>query len=113
MKKRGGLGTMIDQLKRRESAMDVQTVKKMAALARIRIQDEEMPYYQAALAKMVGLSDHLLSVDSEGVEPMYRPHDGVQFLREDCVTEVDRRDVYLDLAPACIAGLYLVPKVIE
>ncbi len=93
--------------------MDLATVKKMAALARIRIQEDELSYYQTALAKMVGLSDHLLSVDSEGVEPMYRPHDGVQFLREDEVTEADRRQVYLDLAPASIAGLYLVSKVIE
>ena len=93
--------------------MDRETVKKMASLAKIRIKEEEMAYFQEALAKMVGLSDHLLSVDSEGVAPMYRPHEGVQFLREDEVTEMDRRDVYLDLAPASIAGLYLVPKVIE
>jgi aspartyl-tRNA(Asn)/glutamyl-tRNA(Gln) amidotransferase subunit C len=93
--------------------MDEATVKKMAALARIRIKEDEMAYYQAALAKMVGLSNHLLSVDSEGVAPMYRPHEGVQFLREDLVTEVDRREVYLDLAPASVAGLYLVPKVME
>ncbi len=93
--------------------MDTATVKKMAGLAKIRIKEEELPYFQEALAKMVGLSDHLLSVDSEGVEPMYRPHEGVQFLREDVVSETDRRAVYLDLAPASIAGLYLVPKVIE
>ena len=112
MKKTIILGTIIDQLKS-GAAMDVATVKKMAALARIRIREEEMSYYQAALAKMVGLSDHLLSVDSEGVEPMYRPHEGQQFLREDVVTEQNRREVYLDLAPASIAGLYLVPQVIE
>ena len=93
--------------------MDTATVKKMASLAKISIKEEEMDYFQAALAKMVGLSDRLLSVDSEGVAPMYRPHEGVQFLREDEVTEADHRACYLDLAPASIAGLYLVPKVIE
>jgi len=37
----------------------------------------------------------------------------VQRLREDCVTESDRRESYQRNAPAVEAGLYLVPKVIE
>ncbi len=93
--------------------MDAETVKKMANLARIRIQEDEFEYFQAALAKMVNLSNRLLQFDAKGVEPMYQPHERVQFLREDEVTEINQRDLYLNLAPASIAGLYLVPKVIE
>ena len=36
-----------------------------------------------------------------------------QRLREDAVTEVDRRAAYQAVAPETEAGLYLVPKVIE
>jgi aspartyl-tRNA(Asn)/glutamyl-tRNA(Gln) amidotransferase subunit C len=34
-------------------------------------------------------------------------------LREDRVTETDRREAYQSVAPAVQGGLYLVPKVIE
>jgi aspartyl-tRNA(Asn)/glutamyl-tRNA(Gln) amidotransferase subunit C len=36
-----------------------------------------------------------------------------QRLREDVVTETDRRAAYQAIAPQTEAGLYLVPKVIE
>jgi aspartyl-tRNA(Asn)/glutamyl-tRNA(Gln) amidotransferase subunit C len=36
-----------------------------------------------------------------------------QRLRDDVVTEPDRRDALMALAPRSEAGLYLVPKVIE
>jgi aspartyl-tRNA(Asn)/glutamyl-tRNA(Gln) amidotransferase subunit C len=39
--------------------------------------------------------------------------DVVQRLREDRVTEPDRRDDFQAIAPETEAGLYLVPKVIE
>ena len=39
--------------------------------------------------------------------------DVVQRLREDVVTEADRRDAFQAVAPEIEAGLYLVPKVIE
>jgi aspartyl-tRNA(Asn)/glutamyl-tRNA(Gln) amidotransferase subunit C len=45
---------------------------------------------------------------------MAHPLEGqVQPLREDCVTESDRREAFQANAPAVEAGLYLVPKVIE
>jgi aspartyl-tRNA(Asn)/glutamyl-tRNA(Gln) amidotransferase subunit C len=45
---------------------------------------------------------------------MAHPLEGqVQRLREDAVTETDRREAYQQNAPAVEAGLYLVPKVIE
>jgi aspartyl-tRNA(Asn)/glutamyl-tRNA(Gln) amidotransferase subunit C len=34
-------------------------------------------------------------------------------LREDRVTEANRRELYQSVAPAVEGGLYLVPKVIE
>jgi len=47
------------------------------------------------------------------VAPMAHPTDAGLRLREDVVTETDRREKFLGLAPAAEAGLYLVPKVIE
>ncbi|MNT80846.1 aspartyl/glutamyl-tRNA amidotransferase subunit C [compost metagenome] len=57
------------------------------------------------------------AVDTSGIEPLAHPlsavRDMAQRLREDVVTEADRRDDYQRPAPATENGLYLVPKVIE
>ncbi len=53
------------------------------------------------------------AVDTEGVEPMAHPSDLALRLREDKVTEGDRRAAFQAIAPETEAGLYLVPKVIE
>ncbi len=44
---------------------------------------------------------------------MAHPLDAVQPLREDRVTEEDRRDAFQACAPAVEDGLYLVPRVVE
>ncbi|EPN60185.1 asparaginyl/glutamyl-tRNA amidotransferase subunit C [Pseudomonas syringae pv. actinidiae ICMP 19096] len=44
---------------------------------------------------------------------MAHPLEATQRLREDAVTERNRRDTYQAIAPAVQDGLYLVPKVIE
>ena len=52
-------------------------------------------------------------LDTGDVAPMANPHDATQRLREDQVTETDRRDEFQALAPAVEDGLYLVPRVID
>jgi aspartyl-tRNA(Asn)/glutamyl-tRNA(Gln) amidotransferase subunit C len=44
---------------------------------------------------------------------MAHPLDANQTLREDRITETDRRDAFQAGAPAVANGLYLVPKVLE
>ena len=53
------------------------------------------------------------AVDTKGVEPMAHAQDVAQRLREDRVSEENRREAYQAVAPETEAGLYLVPKVIE
>ncbi len=53
------------------------------------------------------------AVDTTGIAPMSHAQDVALPLREDRVTEVDRRELYQAAAPATENGLYLVPKVIE
>jgi aspartyl-tRNA(Asn)/glutamyl-tRNA(Gln) amidotransferase subunit C len=55
-----------------------------------------------------------LGAATDDVVPMAHPLEGqVQRLREDSVTESDRRESYQRNAASVEAGLYLVPKVIE
>ena len=53
------------------------------------------------------------AVDTSGVEPLANPLDARQRLRQDRVTEGDRRGEFQALAPAVEDGLYLVPRVVE
>jgi aspartyl-tRNA(Asn)/glutamyl-tRNA(Gln) amidotransferase subunit C len=58
------------------------------------------------------------AVDTTGVAPLSHPiaawkDDVALRLREDKVTELNRREDYQKPAPATQDGLYLVPKVID
>ncbi len=98
-------------------SLSLEQVQRVAALARIAIGPEEAREVLAQLNRVLGLIDQLQAADTRGIEPMAHPLDaelGVsQRLREDRVTEPDRREAYQAVAPAVRKGLYLVPKVIE
>ncbi|MBB5212776.1 Asp-tRNA(Asn)/Glu-tRNA(Gln) amidotransferase subunit GatC [Microbulbifer hydrolyticus] len=94
-------------------AVDAQTVEKLAELARIAISEETIDEVSTRLGDVLQLVDQLQAVNTDGVEPMAHPLDEVQVLRKDEVTEPNRREEFLALAPQTEAGLYLVPKVID
>lgn len=94
-------------------SLDADDVKKIAYLARLKIDEADIPGYVSNLSSILDLVEQMSSVDTEGVLPMSHPMDAVQRLREDKVTEKDQRDNFQQIAPQTEDGLYLVPKVIE
>ena len=88
-------------------------VESIAYLARLSLSDAELPAYVDSLSKILHLVEQLNAADTADVEPMAHPLDRPQRLRDDVVTETDRRELYQRNAPAVERGLYLVPKVIE
>ncbi|MBI2381591.1 MAG: Asp-tRNA(Asn)/Glu-tRNA(Gln) amidotransferase subunit GatC [Gammaproteobacteria bacterium] len=88
-------------------------VKKIAHLARIAIDDANIPAYATNLNNILALVEQMNAVDTSSVEPMAHPLNVSQRLREDRVTEPNQRELFQGLAPKTEAGLYLVPKVIE
>ena len=94
-------------------SLDADDVKKIAYLARLKIDDADIPDYVSNLSNILELVEQMNSVDTEGVLPMSHPMDAVQRLREDEVTESDQRGHFQEIAPSTEDGLYLVPKVIE
>ncbi|KPK37758.1 MAG: hypothetical protein AMJ69_10440 [Gammaproteobacteria bacterium SG8_47] len=88
-------------------------VEKIAHLARLAIDEEEIPVYARELSKILELVEQMNSVDTSGVVPMAHPLEVSQRLRPDEVTESDQREHFQSIAPAVEDGLYLVPKVIE
>ena len=94
-------------------SLDADEIKKIAMLARLQIDEADVPGYVTNLSNILDLVAQMEAVDTDGVIPMSHPQEAVQRLREDVVTEKNQRETFQKLAPAAENGLYLVPKVIE
>ncbi|EIK54300.1 asparaginyl/glutamyl-tRNA amidotransferase subunit C [Stutzerimonas stutzeri TS44] len=88
-------------------------VEKIAHLARLGLDEGDLPRTTETLNNILGLIDRMQAVDTTGVEPLAHPLEATQRLRADVVSETNHRDEYQAIAPAVENGLYLVPKVIE
>ena len=93
-------------------SLNLADVKRIAHLARIAVEEDEMPGYLQQLSNILSLVEEMQAVDTTGIEPMAHAQDVVLRLRNDVATETDRRAAYQAVAPQVEAGLYLVPKVI-
>jgi aspartyl-tRNA(Asn)/glutamyl-tRNA(Gln) amidotransferase subunit C len=94
-------------------SLSLDDVKRIAHLARIRVNADEAEQTRNQLNGIFDLIAEMQAVDTTGVTPMAHARDVYQRLREDAVTEPDRRVAYQSVAPQTEAGLYLVPQVIE
>jgi aspartyl-tRNA(Asn)/glutamyl-tRNA(Gln) amidotransferase subunit C len=94
-------------------ALSLDDIQRIAHLARIEITPAEAVVVGKKLDGIFELIGRMRAVDTTGIVPMSHAQDLMLPLREDRVTETDRRDDYQRLAPAAQDGLYLVPKVIE
>lgn len=94
-------------------SLTLEQVQRIAHLARIETSESEAGTTLAHLNGIFALIEQMQAVETRGVEPMAHAQDVFQRLREDLVTEGNRRDAYQAVAPETEAGLYLVPKVIE
>ena len=94
-------------------ALERSDVEKIAHLARLGLNEGDIPQTTATLNNILGLIDQMQAVDTTGIEPLAHPLEATQRLRADEVREENQRDAYQAIAPAVENGLYLVPKVIE
>ena len=88
-------------------------VEKIAYLARLGIEVDDIPEYSRNLSDILAFVEQLNGVDTSGVEPLAHPLEATQRLRVDAVTETDNREHFQQVAPQIESGLYLVPQVIE
>lgn len=88
-------------------------VRKVADLARIRLNDEEAAALGPQLNTILEYVDSLQKLDTKGVLPTAHPHDAAMPLRADIAANPNRRDALQEPAPLIECSLYVVPKVIE
>jgi len=94
-------------------ALDTDTVKRIARLARIHVDEADLAPLADELNNILGWVEQLEEVDTDGVEPMTSVVEMVQRLRADEVTDGGVRDKVLANAPESDDGFFIVPKVIE
>ncbi len=94
-------------------SLGLDDVYRIAELAHVGINEEAAQRMQAELNDIFKMIERIQAVDTEEVEPMMHPHDGVQRLREDKVVFGNNREENMKNAPEEFEGLFLVPQVIE
>ncbi len=99
-------------------SVDKATVAKIASLARIKMNDEELDRMAPELSQILDWVEQLGEVDTSQVEPMTAVIPNALRLRDDVVdadplTGGGKRDAVLANAPAAEHGFFGVPKVIE
>jgi len=95
-------------------ALTREQIASIAHLARLEINEAEVPAYQQSLSSILDFVSQLNSAQTRDVAPMAHPLPGLsQRMRGDEITEKEARERYQANAPQVEAGLYIVPKVIE
>ena len=94
-------------------SLDQNEISKLARLARISVADSETAELSQRIGDILNMVDVMQAVDTNNVVAMANPHDAVQRLRADIISEVDQREHFQAIAPKTEDGLYLVPQVIE
>ena len=94
-------------------SLDPATVRRIAKLARIRLEDQEVAALQGELNGILGWIEQLGEVDVSGIEPLTGAANMALRLREDRVTEGGARAAVLANAPGRADNFFAVPKVVE
>jgi aspartyl-tRNA(Asn)/glutamyl-tRNA(Gln) amidotransferase subunit C len=97
-------------------ALDHATIRRVAALARIRVEEHEVEPLCQELNGILGWIEQLNEVDVSGVAPLTGATNmasGSVPMRADVVTDGGYPDKILSNAPERIGDFFAVPKVVE
>jgi aspartyl-tRNA(Asn)/glutamyl-tRNA(Gln) amidotransferase subunit C len=96
-------------------SLDHATVRRIASLARIRVEDHEVEPLCHELNSILGWIEQLNEVDVSGVDPLTGASNmtTAMAMRADVVTDGGYPDKVLSNAPERIGDFYVVPKVVE
>jgi aspartyl-tRNA(Asn)/glutamyl-tRNA(Gln) amidotransferase subunit C len=94
-------------------SVDVDTVRRVAHLARIAVAEDELASLQGELNAILAFFAQLEEVNVDNVEPMTSVTPMAMKMRKDEVTDGGMADAILQNAPAREDHFFLVPKVVE
>ena len=88
-------------------------VKKVAQLARIELNDNEIKQHSEQLEKILGYIKQLEKINTENIPCTTRAIEVVNVLRNDEKKEYENSEELLDLAPSRENKFFKVPKIIS
>jgi len=94
-------------------SVDQKTVKRVARLARLKVNEEDVPRLAGELNAILGFIEQLNEVDVSGVEPMTSIVTMKMKMRKDEVTDGHYPAKIVANAPAQEDDFFMVPKVVE
>ena len=94
-------------------SVDLETVRRIARLARIAVTDDDVPHLQGELNAILSFVEQLNEVDVRGIEPMTSVTPMAMKKRQDGVTDGGYPELVVSNAPATDDNFFLVPKVVE
>jgi aspartyl-tRNA(Asn)/glutamyl-tRNA(Gln) amidotransferase subunit C len=94
-------------------SVDASTVRRIAHLARIAVNDDEIEHLKGELNAILAFVQQLDDVDVAGVEPMTSVTPMEMKKRADVVTDGGDPEAILKNAPARQDDYFVVPKVVE
>jgi aspartyl-tRNA(Asn)/glutamyl-tRNA(Gln) amidotransferase subunit C len=94
-------------------SLDAAKVRRIAKLARIRVEEPEIATLQTELNAILGYVEQLNAVDVAGVEPLSGGAQMAMRMREDGVTDGGIAERILANAPDREGRFFAVPKVVE
>lgn len=94
-------------------SIDTATAAKVAKLARIKVDEADLPALALEFNAILGFIEQLEEVDVDGIEPMVSVTPQRLKRREDVVTDGNQATRVLANAPDAREGFFSVPKVVE
>ena len=94
-------------------AIDIETARKVAKLARIAVDDNDLPRVTKELSGIISFMEELNDVDISNVEPMTSVTPMELKRRSDEITDGKQQSLVLANAPDAKEGFFVVPKVVE
>jgi aspartyl-tRNA(Asn)/glutamyl-tRNA(Gln) amidotransferase subunit C len=94
-------------------SVDSDTVRRIARLARIAVDDEQLASMEKELNALLAWVEQLSEVNVDGVPPMTSVVEQKLKMRDDVVRDGGRAEDVLKNAPLSEEGFFLVPKVVE
>ena len=94
-------------------SVDADTVRRIAHLARVAVNEEEVEHLKCELNAILAWVEQLQAVDVAGVEPMTSVTPMKMKMRADAVTDGGKPEDIVKNAPQSEDNFFLVPKVVE
>jgi aspartyl-tRNA(Asn)/glutamyl-tRNA(Gln) amidotransferase subunit C len=95
------------------SQLTPETVRRVARLARLKLDDNEIEQMTTDLSKVLDYVEQLNAVDSSNVEPMAHAIEFTDVFRPDEPRPSLPRDLALANAPKTDGRYFLVPPILE